>query len=183
MKKKVFLFSGLAVLVSLVSLSVFADQGHRTGLKKLPEAVTATLQSLFPDGKIEEVEKDFEGIMLYEIEVEQGGEESELSIAPDGTIVEEEQEIDIDALPEAIQQAIAGADVEEAVMETEYYVVKLVKLDVPKVSYEVEMKRDGKEMEIEFAPDGTVLEKELMEDDDEDDDDDDDDEHEDGDDD
>lgn len=173
MNKKFFMLSGLIVLIALASLNVFADSEHKIGLRKLPEAVTAAIQSLFPEGKIEEAEKDSEGIMLYEVEVEQGDAEYELSIAPDGTLVEEEQEIDVDALPEAVKQAIAGAKVEEATMETTYYVVTLTKLETPKVSYEVELKKNGKEMEIEFAADGTVLEEQVMDDDDDDDDEDD----------
>ena len=171
MKKKYFMLAALVVvLVVFVSLNVYAEKELKVCKMTLPEAVTAAIQSLYPQAEIQEVEKDQEGIMLYEIEVQQNGMELELSIAPDGIVVEEEQEIAVEDLPQAIQDAIAGKDVEEAVKEVTYYVVTLTKLDTPETSYEVELKQNGRKSEIEFAPDGTVLKQEMNDDDDDDDD-------------
>lgn len=189
MKKKYFMLAGLTILIAtLISLSVYAEKGHERKCKpvKLPEPVAATVASLYPQAEIEEVEIDEEGVKLYEIEVEKDDQEFELSIAPDGTLVEEEQEVSIEDLPEAIQQAVAGVEVEEATKEVTYWVVTLTKLETPKITYELEVEEGDKEIELEFAEDGTILEKEVCHDDDHDDhddhDDDDDDDHDDDDD-
>jgi hypothetical protein len=163
MKNKYFMLAGLVVLIgALVSFSVYAEKEHKAKKIQLPEPVTAAVESMYPQARIEEVERDSEGVMLYEIEVVKDGAEYELSIAPDGTVVEEETEIDMAALPEAIQQAIAGADVDEVTEEVTYWAVKLVKLDVPEVSYSVELKKGG---EMEFSSDGTLVKQEMSDDD------------------
>jgi len=172
MERREIRLIGLVMLAGvLVCLSVYAEKEHKA---KLPEPVAAAVQDLYPQGKIEEVQKDRESIMLYEIEVTQDGQEYELSIAPDGTIVEEEQEIAVQDLPQVIQDAIAGSDVEEVTKEVTYWVVTLTKLETPEISYSVELKQDGKESEMEFSANGT-LQKQQADDDDGDDDGDDDD--------
>ncbi len=176
MKNRYFNLIALTILiVTIVSLSVHAEKEHRSKKKMLPEAVTAAVQTQYPESIIEEVQTEREGIMLYEIEVKQGDAEYELSIAADGTIVEEEAEIDVADLPEAIQQVVAGTEVEEVKKEVTYWVVTLTKLDTPEVSYTVEFKQDGKSGELEFSADGTLLKQEMKSHDDDDDDDDDDD--------
>ena len=52
---------------------------------------------------------------------------------------------------------VLGHKVKEVSKEIEYYVITLKKLEAPLVSYEVEVEKDGKEVEVEFAPDGSVL--------------------------
>ena len=176
--KRNYLVLTLVVLLAgvLACLNVYADKHEHI---KIPDKVMVAVKSLFPQAEIEEVEMDVEGISCYEIEVEKGDVEFTLTVTPDGTIIEQEQEIDIKDLPEAIRNyiktALSGAEIEEAKKETEYYEIILKKLDKPKISYEIEMEKDGKEMEIEFSPDGTILEQEQIRDDDDDDDDDNDD--------
>lgn len=174
MNKKYLVIAGCMVLMAaLVTVSVYGEKESRSKKAKLPEAVAAAVQAQFPQGVIEEVETDSEGIMLYEVEVEDGATDYELSVAPDGTIVEQEEEIAFEGLPEAVKAAIGeGAEIGEVTKEVSYYVVTLKKLDTPKVSYEVAMKQGGHAMEIEFAADGTVLAKEKIQPHDDDDDDD-----------
>jgi len=99
------------------------------------------------------------------------------------TIIAEEKEtkVAVGDLPEAVRATLEkeapGAAIEEIEMEEED----------GKVVYEIEVKIDGKEVDLEIAADGTLLEKEVDDEqdddgDDEDDDDDDDDDDEDDDD-
>ena len=175
MKRNYLVLTLVVLLVGVLAcLNVYADKDEHI---KIPDKVMAAVNSKFPQADIEEVEMDVEGISCYEIEVEKGDVEFTLTVTPDGTIIEQEQEIDIKDLPEAIRNyiktALSGAEIEEAKKETEYYEIILKKLDKPKISYEIEMEKDGKEMEIEFSPDGTILEQEQIRDDDDDDHDDD----------
>ncbi len=177
MKRKELRLVGLIMVMgALVCLSVYAEKEHKAKKAKLPEAVAAAVQSMYPQGEIEEAKMEEEGLKIYEIEVNQNGREYEVSIAPDGTLVEEEQEIAVQDLPQAIQDAIAGSDVEEVTKEVTYWVVTLTKLENPEITYEVELKQNGKESEMEFSEDGTLLKQEFDDDDGDDDGDDDDDE-------
>ena len=151
----------------------------------LPEAVVAAVKALFPQAEVKEAELDEEEIKVYEVDLEANGEDvAEVTVAPDGTIVEVETEIAADDLPSAVKNAIAqaaeGAEIKKAEKEVTHAVVKLVLLDEPKTSYTVELVKDGNKCEIEVAADGTIMEglECKKHDDDEDDDDDDDDEDE-----
>ena len=129
----------------------------------LPLAAKAALDALYPNAEIEEVEVEKEGLKVYEVELEQNGQEVEVVLAPDGTLVEVETEMTVQGLPElvvkAIEKAAEGATIKEVEKEVTYAVVKLVKLEQPKTSYEAELSKDGAECEIEVAEDGTILEQ------------------------
>jgi len=160
------------LITAFVCLSVYADK-KKARKVKLPAPVKAAVESAHPQSTIEKVKLEEEGLKLYEIEVTQNGKKYELTVAPDGTIVEEEQE-GVENLPDAVKAAIAGAEVHEVNRQVAYWVITLKKLDKPKVTYEVELKQNGQKMEIEFAADGTILKKEVKkEDEDEDEDEDD----------
>jgi len=84
--------------------------------------------------------------------------------------VEVETEMALEGLPELVAKAIAeaaeGATVKEVSKEVTYAVVKLVMLDEPETSYEVELSKDGAVCEIEVAADGTILEQSKWKEDD-----------------
>lgn len=171
--KKYFTLTGLAVLLAVVfSLTVIAQDQP-----PLPDAVVAAVQAMFPGAAIDESKQEEEdGVMLYEVEIEQNGQELELTITPEGTVVEQEQEITVQELPEAAQQAVAGAEIEEVSKEINYYRIKdkqIEKLAAPEVCYEATIEKDGKTTEIKFAADGTVVKEEAGDDEDADDKDDD----------
>jgi len=162
------------VVVTVVIISVVADADkHKKVL--LPDAAKAAINALYPQAVIEESKEDEEGLRVYEVEFEQNGREVELTITPDGRIIEKESEVAISDLPDAVKAAITkaskGGEVEEVKEEVTYYVVTLKKLETPKATYEAEIIKDGKESEVEFACDGKLLSKEVECDDDNDDDD------------
>lgn len=147
--------------------------GFMTGCAtSLPRAAADAVKAAFPQASIEEVGLDKEdGIDLYEVELRQNGEETEVTVSPDGVIVEVETEVFLKDLPKAVADAItkaaAGAKVEEIKREETRAVVragKLVKLDQPRITYEAEFRKDGKELQIELAPDGTILKTESEDD-------------------
>lgn len=159
-RKHLKLFCTVVVVGVIACVVTYADR-HRQPC--LPPAVKAALDVLYPDAEIEEAEVEKESLKVYEVELEHNGREVELTIAPDGTILEVETEIPLEDLPEAVAQAIAqaaqGATIKEVDKEVSYAVLKLVKLDQPQTSYEAELDKDGAECEIEFAADGTILEQ------------------------
>lgn len=166
---------GLVVLVGVVVCAVtYAGKCEKKKVC-LPDAVKAAISALYPEAVIEEAKVEKEGLKVYEIELKLNGQEFEVTVAPDGTIIEIESEVTIDGLPDAVKAAIIkaaeGAEIEEVKEEVTYWVVTLRKLEIPETTYEAELIKDGKEIEIELAADGTILELEVKDDDDEEDDD------------
>ncbi len=132
----------------------------------------AAIEAAFPGGEVDEVEAEYEGgVKLYEVELELDGRELEITVSPDGIIVEVETELAEGDVPELVAATIArvagGATAVEVEREETRTDAKLAKLQKPRVIYEVEFVKDGKKREVEIAADGAVIgEEEENEDDD-----------------
>ncbi len=169
----------LALCIGALATKQAMDRETEVSIEEVPAAVRATIEAEAKDGTIEEVEMETEnGQTVYEADVIIDGQEIEIQVAPDGTLLgketeddegddddeddedEDEQEVSLDDVPAAVKETIlkeAGdAEIEEVVKETE---------DGQTV-YEAEFEVDGKEIEIEVAEDGTLLEREVEDDDD-----------------
>jgi len=169
MKWKHWKSVGLVLLVGVMVCAVtYAGKCKKV---RLPDAVKAAISALYPEAVIEEAKVEKEGLKVYEIELKLNGQEFEVTVAPDGTIIETDSEVAINGLPDAVKaaiiQAAAGAEIKDIDEEITYWVVTLKKLETPETTYEAELIKDGKEIEIELAADGTIL-KEKVEDKDDD---------------
>jgi len=151
MKTKCWRFVfGLVVSVAILGVVVGSDKCKEV---LLPDAVQAAIDAKYPQAVIEESKAEEEGLRVYEVELEQNDQEVELTISPDGKIMEKETEVTMNDLPTAVKAAIAkaskGGQVKEIEQETTYYIVTIKKLS-----------------EIEFASDGQLLSKEVEDEDD-----------------
>lgn len=173
----------VGIIVLIVVLAGAAARAGREASESLPDAVKSAVNAEYPGAKIEEAQLEEECIVVYEVELEQGKEEVELTISADGKIMEKETEIPLSEVPAAVKAAIEaaykGGEIEEVTKEVTYWVVTLKKLDVPETTYEAEVVKDGKEMEIEVAADGTILKQDADDEDEDEDEYDDEDEYED----
>ena len=155
----------LGIVVLFIVLAGAAAQAGKGKCGWLPDAVKAVINAEYPGAEIEEVEVEKECIKIYEVELEMGKQDVELEISADGKLVEKEVELAMSEVPGAVKAAIEGAceggEIEEVRKEVTYWVVTLKKLETPKTTYEAEVVKDGKEMEIELAADGTVLKQEI----------------------
>jgi len=160
------------------------DEEEQVTLDQVPAAVKATIQSEAQGGTIEEIERENEnGKTVYEANVILNGQEVEIKVDPDGTLLgkeveeadeededeegddddeddddDDDEEVTLDEAPAAVKATILanaqGGTIEEIERETED----------GQVVYEAEVEINGKEYEIEVAADGTLLE--IEEDDD-----------------
>jgi len=173
----------LALCIGAVATKQAIDGETKVSIDKVPAAVKATIDAQAKGGTIGEIKIETEdGRMVYEADLIIDGQEVEIEVASDGTLLgketeddegdddddegddddedEDEEEISLDDVPAAVKATIleeAGdADIEEVVKETED----------GQIIYEAEFEVDGKEIEIEVAEDGTLLEKEVEDDDD-----------------
>lgn len=140
--------------------------------EKLPPKAAAAIKKAFPEGKIEEVEKEVEGDkVVYEVEVEVGDKEYDVTVTGAGEILEIEREIKVADLPKAVSAGVLKKYPGATIKEAEEI------LDGDKVSaYEVAVvTKDKKEVEALFGPNGKFMKGEKDDDDKDDDKDDDDD--------
>jgi len=174
MKTRCLKSVGVVVLiVVMVCVVTYADK-HKKAV--LPAVVKTAIETLYPQAVIGKAKVEEEGLKVYEVELKQDGQEFDVTVAADGTIVGIESELAVEDIPAAVAEALAkvtnGAKITEVDEDVTYAVVTLTKLNEPQVSYEAEVTIDGKKCEVEVAADGTVLEKSKCEKDDDDEDDD-----------
>ena len=134
-----------------------------------PERAAAAIEKAFPEATVEGVELEHEvGLTLYEVEIRHHGREMEVKVAPDGMIVEAESRVSMTALPAAVVRALAelaeGGKIEEVEEQRVYAIARLVELETPQTAYEAEIVRDGEELQVTFAPDGSVINMEREDD-------------------
>ncbi len=88
MKRKHLKLIGSMILIgAMVCVLTYAGRHRETSL---PAAVEAAIKALYPQAVIEEVQVEQEGLKVYEVELEQNRQDVEVTVAPDGTIVEVE---------------------------------------------------------------------------------------------
>ena len=163
MKSKNLKLAYIAMVICVIACVVTYAGKCKLSKSCLSLEAKAALDALYPNAEIEEAKVEKEGLKVYEVELEQNGREIEVMLAKDGTLLEVETEMTVQALPQLVAKAIAeaaeGATIKEVSKEVTYAVVKLVKLDQPQTSYEAELSKQGAECEIEVAADGTILEQ------------------------
>ena len=131
MKTRTTCWIGLFLLVG--TLSGWADDDH-IAADQLPAVVQATIKVKAPNATIKSAEKENEdGKTVFEIELERGDFEIKLEIAEDGTLIKSEEEIPVDALPQAIHDALKKQNLTPK--EAEYV------QEGDRIYYEVEVKK------------------------------------------
>ncbi|MGA2916664.1 MAG: hypothetical protein ABSE89_11625 [Sedimentisphaerales bacterium] len=162
MVKKSWIVIGLCIAVAvMLSAVVYAEKGEKEC--SLSAAAQAAVKALFPNAMIEKSEMEEKEVKVCEVKVKDGNKESEVKLTGDGTVMEVESIEAVDTVPATVAQTIKAqnAEVKKVEKEVEYAQLKVVKLDTPVTSYEAEIIKDGKEIEIEIAADGTILKQEV----------------------
>ena len=154
---------GVCMAMALVwqAASVSAKE-EKVPLDKLPAAVKDAIKARFPGAKLGEANKETKkDETVYEVELKQKDQEYEVSITPEGKIIQVEREIDIQELPQAVVRAINKKYPRAELKEAEE-VTKGDKI----TSYEVEfVTSDKKELELNVDPSGKIIEEEFEDDD------------------
>ena len=183
----VLLIAGLALAIAAIATQQMVEDEREVSIEEVPADVMTTILAEAEGAAIGEIEMDTEdGQVVYEAEVIIDGQEVDIEVAADGTLLgkeadegeddeddeaddedddeEEEQIVSMDAIPEAVKATLekeaAGAEIKEVDMETEDGVTV----------YEAEVIVDGQEVDIKVAADGTLLAKEVENEDEADDD-------------
>jgi uncharacterized membrane protein YkoI len=151
----------LLIRTALAVSGMVLGQAH-AGEKELskhqvPKAVLEAFEKAYPTAKELQFEQEmFEGKVTYEVEFKEHGKEYEVLYGADGSVLQKEETIEIHALPEPVSQAVMNAHPKATVKEAE----KVMKPDGTITSYEVEIKSEGKELELDVDSSGKILKTE-----------------------
>jgi uncharacterized membrane protein YkoI len=128
----------------------------RISRDKLPEAVRKTADEQSQGATIRGYNKEIEnGQVEYEVEMTVNGHNKDVSIAPDGRVLEVEEEVALDALSPQVRKGLeakaAGAKIKNVESLTKNGKI---------VAYEAHLARLGKHSEIQVGPEGNPLDHE-----------------------
>jgi uncharacterized membrane protein YkoI len=154
-----------AVVMGLAAISTTARAQKADAAAKLPDPVKKAFQAKFPKGEILKVDaEDENGVKVYDIEFKDGSIEKETDIAADGTVIEVTVVVEPRSVPYSAMYAIRNAAPNGRVKRIERVEIsyetkdgKAVKLDKPRVCFEVEMTKGNQVAEVVVAADGKVV--------------------------
>lgn len=137
----------LAVL-AVVSL---AAAEKKFNMIDLPPGVYKSVQEQIKGATVKGVSKEVEGgNTLYEIETSVNGKGRDLTFDASGTLLEVEEEVALESLPAAVRAAVekeaAGGKISKVETVTKGTLI----------SYEADIKKDGKHSEVKVNADGTL---------------------------
>ena len=138
------------LLLALLPLTALSAQAQKMAEKQVPAAVVATFKQARPAAKGVKWEKEDAN---YEASFKQGPDEMSMVFAATGTLLETETGITVAQLPAAVRATLssryAGYKVTEA--------AKIVAAATGILTYEAEVSKGGKEMDVLFGADGAEL--------------------------
>lgn len=131
--------------------------------RALPPAVLRGVEQALPGARVRSAERELVTLEVYELEVSHDGRSLEVTVGADGTIVDVERDASpLATLPVAVQQAVpahvpAGARLTGVAVEEQRAVPGFLPLTPPRVRYELDVLRDGEELERTLDADGRLL--------------------------
>jgi hypothetical protein len=159
MVRKNWILIGCVVAVAVMVCAVtYAEKSEKCSL---PTAVESAVKALFSKAVIESSKKEEASIGAYEVELKDNGKSASVNVGEDGTVIEVETTVDMNALPDAVKKTLKAQDVNVPTVDkaVTYAELKLVELKSPVTTYEVT--KDGKEIKI--AADGKILKQKAAE--------------------
>jgi len=151
MQKLLFYFLTVVLLTSCQPEAADNDKkvNHKDD-KGVPEVVKAAFEKKYPNEYKPEWNTDRNG--NFEAEFKEDGERYRADFTPAGQWIETENSIKEKELPQAIREVVEK-------QYGDYKIVELERVDSAKkgVFYDVEIKKDGEKMDVEFNERGEII--------------------------
>src|SRR5437588_3144823 len=152
MKQATLKFIGVVALALLFAMSGSAQE-KKIKKSDMPAAVQKTADEQSKGATVKGYSTEVEdGKTIYEVELMVNGHSKDVSMSPEGAVVEVEEEVALDSLPAEVRDGLkkkAGAG-KITKVET---LTKQGKL----VAYEAHLNTKGKKSEVQVGPDGKAL--------------------------
>jgi hypothetical protein len=144
----------LAFTTLIVPCAIAADK--KISRSQLPKEVQKTVDEQTKGATIRGYSKEIEsGQLEYEVELQVGGHSKDVSIAPDGKVLEIEEQVEMESLPQNVRAALEergkGGKITKIESITKHGAI---------VAYEAQVSRSGKHSEIQVSPQGPALDHE-----------------------
>ena len=140
----------------LMLIGVVSAQEKKIKRSDLPPAVEKTVAAQSAGATIRGFSTEKEkGQTLYEVEMTVNGHSKDISIAPDGAIVEMEEQVALDSLSPEVKAGLQAKAGKGKILKVE----SLTKKD-KLVAYEAQVDTNGKKSEVQVGPDGKPLDHE-----------------------
>ena len=158
-------FAGLwtaALVLACCTTSARAAE-EKIAIEKLPKAVADAVKAKYPGAELNGAEKDVtDGKTIYEVNLKYKGSKYDVSLSPDGKIVEIEKTIDAKELPAAVTKAL-----DQKYPKAKIELAEEVTVD-GKVKYEVVVTTaEKKKFEVVVEPGGKIVKVEAKDEKDE----------------
>lgn len=151
--------AAMALAAGLATLAAAEESDELVTLGQTPTAVQLTIQQHATALDIKKIERENEDDqMVYSVEIVKDGKETELEVAADGTLLEADEEMALEAAPEAVRTALAA----QAGKVIEFS--KLTEKNV--VQYEATLEQNGEEREFVLSAAGQITPQNDAEEDD-----------------
>jgi hypothetical protein len=152
---KANLFVALAAS-GLLLAGIASAQEKKIKRSDLPPAVEKTVAAESTGATIKGFSTEKEkGQTLYEVEMMVNGHSKDISMAPDGSIVEIEEQVVLDSLSADVKAGLQTKAGKGKILKVES-LTKKGKL----VAYEAQVETNGKKSEVQVGPDGKPLDHE-----------------------
>ena len=158
MRVSVVLVRGLGLSVLLAIGMVSRADEEKVALKDVPKGVLETVKTKFPKGVLGEAAREEEdGKTTYEISLKNEGNQIDVVLRPDGTLVAIETVVDPKALPKAVTAAIEAKYPRSTIKKAEEITEFEGKHE--ETNFEVEVTTaEGKSLELTLSKAGKVSE-------------------------
>jgi hypothetical protein len=146
----------LALIAALALSTAAFTQEKKIQRADLPPAVEKTVAAQSQGATIKGFSTEVEGGQtLYEAEMTVSGHSKDVSIDPNGAVVEVEEQVALDSLPAAVKAGLEAKAGAGKIVKVE----SLTKHD-KLVAYEAQIRTAGKKSEVQVSPDGKPLDHE-----------------------
>ena len=143
----------LSFILGLVLAVSLSAQEKRTRKSDLPPAVQKAAEEQGKEATIRGYSTEMEnGKTEYEVELTVNGHFKDVTMDPEGNVIEVEEEVALDSLPAAVREGLQ----QEAGKRTISKVESITKHGTL-VAYEAQVRKGAKHSEIQVGPDGKHL--------------------------
>lgn len=141
-----------AALLAMAGVTV-ARADQRVPRNQVPSAVRDTAQQEANGATIHDYTTDVEnGQREYEAEMEQNGMTKDVTIAPDGRLLEVEQQVSLDSLPSQVKSSL-----QQKAGNGHITKIESIRQHGKVVAYEAQVTSQGKHSEIQVGPHGGTV--------------------------
>jgi uncharacterized membrane protein YkoI len=138
-----------------VALSDAQAQEKKIRREQLPAAVEKTVARESQGAAIKELATEVEhGQKFYEVSLDVNGHSKDILIDKNGNVVEVEEQVSLESLPAAVQQAL-----KQAAGKGSIGVIESLTKNGAVVAYEAHIKHGKKRSEVQVGPNGEKLKR------------------------